>query len=128
MALWKRDKQTGPVIGPIGSQVREEQRIDYGATLLDGAAMADKLRVKLAQKIAESKIRPGLAVILVGEDPASQLYVDFKMNASKQVGMYLKMIALPEDVSHEKLSKVIRKLNKKKRFMAFSCNCRCQSI
>lgn len=65
MALWKRDKQTGPVIGPIGSQVREEQRVDYGATLLDGAAMADKLRVKLAQKIAESKIRPGLAVILV---------------------------------------------------------------
>lgn len=115
MALWKRDKQAGPVIGPIGSQVREEQRVDYGATLLDGAAMADKLRAKLAQKIADSKIRPGLAVILVGEDPASQLYVDFKMNASKQVGMYLKMIALPEDVSQKKLLKVIQKLNKKKK-------------
>lgn len=108
-------KKEQPIIGSTGSMIREEHRIPYGASLLDGAAMAEKLREKLSRKIADSKMKPGLAVILVGEDPASQLYVDFKTNASKEVGMHLETYAFPEDVPQKKVLKKIAKLNKRKK-------------
>ncbi len=83
--------------------------------ILSGQALAKKIRLELKHKIAESKIRPGLAVVLVGHDPASKMYVEFKSEASEEVGMYLETLELPEDVPQDRLLKIIGKLNKNKK-------------
>lgn len=89
--------------------------IEHVTKILSGQGLAKKIRLQLKQKIAESKIKPGLAVILVGHDPASKIYVQFKTEASEEVGMYLETIELPESVSQKKLLKVISKLNTNKK-------------
>ena len=61
------------------------------AQILDGNALSQKLRASFKQKadeLAAQGVRPGLAVILVGEDPASQVYVRNKVNACAQAGFY----------------------------------------
>src|SRR3989339_92906 len=83
--------------------------------ILSGKGLAAKIRQNLKYQIAKSKIQPGLAVILVGQDPASEMYVRFKSQASNEVGMYLETIELPEDVREKKLLKIIEKLNKNKK-------------
>lgn len=57
------------------------------AKIIDGVAVAKKLRAELAVAIAAEKLSPGLAVILVGEDPASQVYVRNKARAAEEVGI-----------------------------------------
>lgn len=83
--------------------------------LLSGQGLAAKIRVELKQKISHSRVQPGLAVILVGHDPASKMYVQFKSEASEEVGMYLETIELPEEVPQKKLMHIIRRLNKNKK-------------
>jgi len=58
------------------------------ADIIDGKSLADKILAKLRLKISESPFTPGLAVILVGNDPASELYVRLKQEACKEVGLY----------------------------------------
>ncbi|MFC1597924.1 bifunctional 5,10-methylenetetrahydrofolate dehydrogenase/5,10-methenyltetrahydrofolate cyclohydrolase [Patescibacteria group bacterium] len=83
--------------------------------ILNGKGMAAQLRQDLKRKIRESRVQPGLAVILVGHDPASKIYVKFKAQASEQVGMFLETVELPEDVPEKKLLKIIQKLNVNKK-------------
>lgn len=84
------------------------------AQLLDGKLMSDELRVRIAERVAalkEKGIHPGLAVILVGEDPASQIYVRNKEKGCEQVGVHSVAIRLPAETSQEELEKHIRTLN-----------------
>lgn len=79
--------------------------------LLDGRELAKKLTDQLKQKIEASNIRPGLAVVLVGNDPASELYVKLKEKAAKYVGIHFERIERPVDVSEEDVIEVVRSLN-----------------
>ena len=84
------------------------------AQLLDGKLMSDELRVRIAERVAalkEKGVRPGLAVILVGEDPASQIYVRNKEKGCEQVGMHSVAIRLPAETTQEELENHIRTLN-----------------
>lgn len=84
------------------------------AQLLDGKAMSAELREELAlrvQRLKEKGVTPGLAVILVGEDPASQIYVKNKELGCQQVGIHSVTIRLPETASQAELEAQIVKLN-----------------
>ena len=84
------------------------------AKILDGKAMSAALRKEIAvrvEKLKEKGITPGLAVILVGNDPASEIYVRNKGKGCEEVGIYSKTIRLPENTSQETLEEEIEKLN-----------------
>ena len=84
------------------------------AKVLDGVAAAKAIRQEVAQKVAKLKTKPGLATVLVGEDPGSRSYVDGKHRDCSKVGINSIRIELPETVSQEELLKEIDKLNSSK--------------
>ncbi|WP_026487558.1 bifunctional methylenetetrahydrofolate dehydrogenase/methenyltetrahydrofolate cyclohydrolase FolD [Caldanaerobius polysaccharolyticus] len=83
--------------------------------VLDGQALAKKIRACIKEEVQRivqmGKRPPGLAVVLVGDDPASQLYVNMKEKACRQVGMYSKKLLLPADISEAELLDNIGALN-----------------
>ncbi len=85
------------------------------ATIIDGKATAQALRTELAAEVAQimetTGLQPGLAVVLVGEDPASQVYVRNKAKSTKEVGMLSREYKLPADTSEEELLKIVQELN-----------------
>ncbi len=85
------------------------------ARVLDGKALATEVRARIAADVAaltaEHGIVPGLAAVLVGEDPASQVYVGMKHRASEAAGMVSRQIVLPDDTAQEGLERVVRDLN-----------------
>lgn len=85
------------------------------AKLIDGKKIAQDLKLRLQQKVAQSVAAgaraPGLAVILVGQDPASQVYVRNKRKACEQVGVVSCPYDLPESTTQEELTKVIQRCN-----------------
>ena len=84
------------------------------ARILDGKQMSESLRAEIAARTARLKeqgITPGLAVILVGSDPASEIYVRNKGKGCEEVGIYSRTITLPEDTTQEALLETIRSLN-----------------
>ncbi|PCH97270.1 MAG: bifunctional methylenetetrahydrofolate dehydrogenase/methenyltetrahydrofolate cyclohydrolase FolD [Rhodobacteraceae bacterium] len=85
------------------------------AKIIDGKAFAITVRAKVADHVArlkeEHNLTPGLAVILVGQDPASQVYVRNKHKATLEVGMNSFEYKLPIDVSEQELYALIDKLN-----------------
>ena len=84
------------------------------AQLLDGKAMSEELRADIARKVAALKgrgVTPGLAVILVGDDPASQIYVRNKGIGCEKTGMHSVTIRMPEDATQQALEGQIRALN-----------------
>ncbi|MBN2023944.1 MAG: bifunctional methylenetetrahydrofolate dehydrogenase/methenyltetrahydrofolate cyclohydrolase FolD [Pirellulales bacterium] len=86
------------------------------AKILDGKALSQQIRAELAEEIADfiqdSSVVPCLAAVLVGDDPASQVYVRNKQKACDQTGMESKFQRLPEDTSMEELLTVVNRLNK----------------
>lgn len=85
------------------------------AQIIDGKVTAERLRAEVAQEVAALKaqhgLQPGLAVVLVGEDPASQVYVRSKGEHSKAAGMHSVTHRLPADVSQDDLLALVRQLN-----------------
>ena len=85
------------------------------AQIIDGKITAERLRAEVAQEVAALKaqhgLHPGLAVVLVGEDPASQVYVRSKGEHSKAAGMHSVTHRLPADVSQDDLLALVRQLN-----------------
>jgi methylenetetrahydrofolate dehydrogenase (NADP+) / methenyltetrahydrofolate cyclohydrolase len=84
------------------------------AQLIDGKAIAAKLRVSVSAEVADlarQGIKPGLAVVLVGEDPASQVYVRNKAAQTAEAGMESFEFRLPADTSEAALLALIEKLN-----------------
>ncbi len=86
------------------------------AQLISGNEIAKQIREELRQEIADLKAKhnlvPGLVTVLVGEDPASQVYVGQKEKTSKNLGVYSERHDLPANTSQEDLIKLINKLNK----------------
>ncbi|NMB38527.1 MAG: bifunctional methylenetetrahydrofolate dehydrogenase/methenyltetrahydrofolate cyclohydrolase FolD [Firmicutes bacterium] len=85
------------------------------AQIIDGKAIAKEIRKALAEKIKvlleQGKPRPGLAVVLVGDDPASNLYVNMKKKACKEVGIYSEEHRLPGTIRQNELLGLIDNLN-----------------
>lgn len=85
------------------------------AILMDGKATGAKVRARLAEKTVEFKEKygyaPGLAVIIVGDDPASKVYVRNKKKACEEVGYNSFEYALPAETTEEELLELIAKLN-----------------
>jgi methylenetetrahydrofolate dehydrogenase (NADP+)/methenyltetrahydrofolate cyclohydrolase len=84
------------------------------AELIDGRAIARKIREDVAErvkKLVAREITPGLAVILVGDDPASEVYVNSKGKATEEAGMYSLTIRLEADTSQSELLAQVEALN-----------------
>ncbi|WP_144391395.1 bifunctional methylenetetrahydrofolate dehydrogenase/methenyltetrahydrofolate cyclohydrolase FolD [Pleionea sediminis] len=85
------------------------------AQIIDGKAIAKQLRLKIAEKVSSRLNRglpaPGLAVILVGNDAASSIYVNKKVQACEEIGFNSKKIELPESTSEQELLNTIDSLN-----------------
>lgn len=84
------------------------------AELIDGRAIAKKIRADVAErvkKLAAHGVKPGLAVVLVGDDPASAVYVGAKGKATDEAGMYSETIRLPADTPQSELLARVDALN-----------------
>jgi len=84
------------------------------AQILDGKIMAAELEEELRKRVESLKARgttPGLTVILVGEDPASQTYVSNKEKACERLGIHSNTLRMPEDTTQETLEKAILEAN-----------------
>ncbi|MGB6675613.1 MAG: bifunctional 5,10-methylenetetrahydrofolate dehydrogenase/5,10-methenyltetrahydrofolate cyclohydrolase [Terriglobales bacterium] len=84
------------------------------ATILDGNKIASEIRAEVASEVktlTAAGMRPGLAVILVGHNPASEVYVRGKVKSSAEVGIYSEQHTPPETVSTEELLELIAELN-----------------
>ena len=84
------------------------------AELLSGKTMSESLRKEIASRVSALKAKgltPGLAVILVGNDPASEIYVRNKGNGCTEVGMYSRTINMPAETTQEELESAIDALN-----------------
>lgn len=87
------------------------------ATIIDGKILAKKIRQELKQECYELKnngINPKLAVIMVGDDPASKVYVRNKSRACEEVGIEYEEFILKDETTQEKLIELIKKLNNDK--------------
>src|SRR5262245_42194666 len=85
------------------------------AKILDGKSLADQLQTDLQRRVAEFKaqtgVTPCLAALLVGENPASEVYVRNKRKACERVGMTSQLHRLPAEVSQQELLDLIERLN-----------------
>ncbi len=87
------------------------------AVRIDGKAVAASVRSNVAQevtKLKEQGITPGMAVVIVGDDPASRIYVNNKKKACAEVGIYSEEYALPATTTQEELTKLVQELNSRK--------------
>jgi methylenetetrahydrofolate dehydrogenase (NADP+)/methenyltetrahydrofolate cyclohydrolase len=84
------------------------------ARVLDGAAIAAAIKEEVAaevEKLAAQGVRPGLAAVLVGHDPASEIYVRSKVQACQELGIYSDLIRPPETVTTEEMLDLVAALN-----------------
>lgn len=84
------------------------------AVLIDGKKVSGEVRARIREEVAALKsegIVPGLAVIIVGEDPASKVYVRNKKRACEECGIYSEEYALPEATTEEELLALVARLN-----------------
>lgn len=81
------------------------------AKVLDGKALAAKIKARIADEVKTMASRPGLAVILVGDNPASRVYVTSKRKDCEECGFYSEEYTLPNDAKPEQLMELIEKLN-----------------
>ncbi len=85
------------------------------AQIIDGKAISKQVREEIAREVVAYKAKynaaPGLAVIIVGSDPASQVYVRNKKRACEEVGFYSESYELPEETTNEELIALVERLN-----------------
>ena len=85
------------------------------AKIIDGKAISKQIREEIAAETlefaAKNGFKPGLAVVIVGEDPASQVYVRNKRKACDEVGFYSESYELPAETTQEELEALVDKLN-----------------
>jgi methylenetetrahydrofolate dehydrogenase (NADP+)/methenyltetrahydrofolate cyclohydrolase len=83
-------------------------------TILDGKKLSEKIKLEVkkeAENLKKEGITPGLAVILVGEDPASQVYVKMKAKSCKDSGIYSVVHEFPETITQDELLDTINRIN-----------------
>ncbi|MEK4386422.1 bifunctional methylenetetrahydrofolate dehydrogenase/methenyltetrahydrofolate cyclohydrolase FolD [Solibacillus sp. FSL W7-1464] len=86
------------------------------SVIINGKEIGQEIRTGVAtrvQALKEKGITPGLAVILVGDNPASKTYVANKQKSCEQIGVYSELVKLPEDISEQALLEKIRELNER---------------
>src|SRR5437667_7753010 len=86
------------------------------ATILDGNKIANEIRAEVAADVkamSAAGVRPGLAVILVGNNPASEIYVRGKVKSSEEVGIYSERHTPPDSVTTEELLQLVADLNRR---------------
>ena len=83
------------------------------AVVMDGKALAAKLKEQVRLRVEQMERRPGMAVVLVGEDPAALAYESGKRKDCQQCGIYYDIFRLPEQTTQEELTDVIRLLNER---------------
>src|SRR3989338_3980709 len=83
------------------------------AKIIDGKKIADKILSELKSKIKNSKQKPGLALVLVGNNPASEIYVNFKEKTCKEVGFYCERFNLNTNIGELDLLNLVNDLNQK---------------
>lgn len=86
------------------------------ANLINGKEISARVKAEVAketEQLAELGITPGLAVVIVGDDPASRVYVNNKKKACEEVGFYSEEYALPAETTQEELLELVEKLNNK---------------
>lgn len=91
-----------------------ESDIINSMKIIDGKALAEKMQEELKNrviKLKEQGIQPGLAVILIGENPASQVYVRNKERVAAKLGFKSEVIRLPETTSEAELLELIESFN-----------------
>ena len=87
------------------------------AKIIDGKAVSAAVRAGAKQEVEALKaqgIQPGLAVVIVGDDPASRVYVNNKKKACAEIGIHSEEYALPKETTQEELLDLVRRLNDKK--------------
>lgn len=110
-------ERVDPTVTRAGSNALPANQIIHAMTaeLIDGKKIATQVREQVAQgvqsRLDQGLRAPGLAVVLVGEDPASQVYVRNKRNACEQAGIISQSYDLPADTSQETLESLIDELN-----------------
>ena len=85
-----------------------------GATIIDGKRIGEDVRAELRPRIQALRMRgvtPGLAAVIVGENPASVLYVKMKSQASEEMGLHSVTVTLPGDATESRLLAEVRRLN-----------------
>jgi len=100
------------------------------AKILDGKKMSAEIRATIKEKVVllkEKGIVPGLAVILVGDNPASKVYVGQKEKGCLEAGFASFLHRLPETTSQEELLALIDKLNADKTVHGILCSFRCRA-
>ena len=85
------------------------------AKVIDGKKVAEKFLNDINKKIKQNKEKPGLAIVLVGKNPASEIYVNFKEKKAKEVGLYFKRFNLDKNVSQDGLLRIIDDLNQNRK-------------
>ena len=86
------------------------------ARILDGTKIANDIRSEVAAEVkamAAAGVRPGLAVVLVGHNPASEIYVRGKVKASEEVGLYSEQHTPPETATTAELLALVEDLNRR---------------
>src|ERR1700751_4416101 len=86
------------------------------ATILDGTQIASAIRAEVAaeaKSLAESGMRPGLAVVLAGHNPASEIYVRGKVKSSEEVGLYSEKHTPPDTATTAELLALVEHLNRR---------------
>ena len=81
------------------------------AVIMDGKALAEKVKAQICEKVSKLRRQPGLAVILVGDNPASQVYVRNKERDCAQCGIMCYDYHLPQDASQEDVLDLVEKMN-----------------
>lgn len=81
------------------------------AVIMDGKALASKIKEEVRAQVERMECKPGLAVVLVGENPASQVYVNGKKKDCAQCGIYSEEYVLPGETTQEELLELIEVLN-----------------
>ena len=81
------------------------------ATILNGRELATRIREKIRSRVQALPTRPGLGVILVGDDPASHLYVNLKKQACEEAGIFFELNPYPADIPEQDLISKINELN-----------------
>ncbi|KAH2816400.1 hypothetical protein KXV85_004359, partial [Aspergillus fumigatus] len=111
-----KGQREDPVRDDLAPQAVLKRRIEMTARIIDGKAIAADLRARVAEEVArvkrEHSLTPGLAVVLVGNDPASEVYVRSKHTQTQGAGMASFEHKLPENVAQADLLALVETLNR----------------
>lgn len=93
--------------------------------IIDGKALAAELRSQLKEEIEKKGMEVGLAVVIVGDNPASRIYVKNKIKACGEVGIRSFSYELPADATQNEVEELLDELERTKKYTGFFCSFLC---